>query len=1578
MVCDKQLLEMLASGTCLTRQVLEARGSPPAGSDEDEEDLSDEAGADDAAEGMFAEALPFWPEPQQSPSASLHSQQRQAATPPGHSSLCSNGFYRSVAKVLCLHVVLIVGVLAYELGILVLSFSRYKPALQDPSQTMRAAQFAKPGPPAVIQVAQIPRPMCCETTQVLIKVGTGSLNPVDFKQRRNAMLEYMRPLPAVSGFDFSGKVEQVGAGVLGFRPGDTVYGMLPLQGQSWGAFQEYVVTNYTIIAHVPSKISPKEAAGLPLVGLTVVQALAPVLRTWQRNGESSKGKKILIHAGAGGVGSFAIQYCKNVLGMHVATTASATKEELVKSLGADQVINYRTTKFEDVLTAFDAVLDPVTQEYEARTLSSQVLKPGLGHYVNILSSDWEPNDGELGPLMEVGQQFAGRLPGTETEPCLGLYYHCDPVSPDASGLRSIASWVDAGSIKPVVDRSFPLEEVAQAHEYLEKGRAPTRSPSPDSRSVASRSSPPPGSPSSNSPRRSCSVTPAEVSVRPRKKGDHVQFNASHSDYEVVAQAAEERGWRVVKCEEKATMCNIHWIDDANIGDWMRKVEPWMRINHFPGMNNALARKTRLARNMTRMQRLFPAAYRFVPPTWVIPDDLTDLEKRFGNSQESKVFYIVKPDHLCQGRGIFLTTELDRLRQAAEESRKKNEATVVQRYLSRPMLIEGLKFDLRLYFLVSAKKASGEAGLDLRCFLFRDGLVRLCTTPYQPPTAETMNEKCMHLTNYAVNKNSSNFQQNDGEDDGAGSKRSLRWFMSYIGETYGEKERRKLWLKLMGETERQHGHASTSEATLASLTSKPCDKAPFAGHELPSKRGQNSRAVLPRIHQVISGRAAFGDIHGWRSFEGAGSCCDRSMRRYSRAGADQTKLHESLLVDATHDGKRTSSRGDIFWFSVLSAGRRGPSPPAHGVCRTHQKHHSHLSGLPTLSRRSRSHVSVVSSVPSVLAPMPPVRSLNSVPETQGLLENHYVTTKELGKGSYGVVYCVRHRRTGLLRALKSIPFDKLEDTAQLNHPYIVKLYEVFQTGERVHLVMELCGGGSLAEMLASANDAAVKAAGRGYRAKLPVEKTGRVRWQMLAGIAYLHHHRIIHRDIKPENYLVQHRGEHTTLKLADFGLACSFKKGRPLKDILGTPCYVAPEVLNARYDERCDVWSVGVVSFVLCTGHHPFAYGKGDKAKVVLERIRSNHMDPAEAHWDESRKEAKELVFQMLTRDPAVGRDPEQRPSAKKLLAKSLWLQQFDVPERPEEPAANKGCCVVSVCMKTVLMVKPTLETEYDGAFPRDLTGGQMGCRCFELLGIDVMLDAKMKPYLIEVNHLPSFTCDSPLDEDIKRRLVSQTLDLTCGSLSGKDRKLYEQLVRERREAGQPGNATPCPEAKSEVWRCARDSAHSRSHSYPRLTLLSLCGLLAAIAGRADVFCQPRQPRDSARGVHLARCADPEHHDMTSLHFADARQSGEVGGSSSASQAVQAPGRNYNFEEYRGVYRRLISDETWPQVLRIVVVGPIGDEFRQTVEEATPKVLGWDPLSVIVSERTRWQSLKLDVRFTNPDDFCALHRSLAAH
>ncbi|CAJ1334497.1 unnamed protein product [Effrenium voratum] len=376
----------------------------------------------------------------------------------------------SILKVLCLNATLVLLVLTYEFYHLRESFIRYAPALSDPSQTMRAAQFRVPGEPKVIQVEVIPRPKCCEPTQVLIKTGTGGLNPVDFKMRRNPQISATRALPVVSGYDFSGQVQQIGEKVLGFKPGDTVYGMLPLQGQSWGAFQEYIVTNYSIIAHVPSKISAREAAGLPLVGLTSLHALAPVLRAWQREGDS-RGKKILIHAGAGGVGSFAIQYCKNVLGMYVATTASSGKADLVRSLGADEVVDYKTTKFEDALQGFDVVLDTVTQEYEERTLSSNVLKAG-GHYINVLSSDWEDNTREQNPIFIVkpflrkwGYSLLADLLG------VGVHYHCDPVQPDAQGLRSIGSWVDSGLIKPVVDRSFGLDQVDKAHEYLEQGHA---------------------------------------------------------------------------------------------------------------------------------------------------------------------------------------------------------------------------------------------------------------------------------------------------------------------------------------------------------------------------------------------------------------------------------------------------------------------------------------------------------------------------------------------------------------------------------------------------------------------------------------------------------------------------------------------------------------------------------------------------------------------------------------------------------------------------------------------------------------------------------------------------------------------------------------------------------------------------------------------------------------------------------------------------------------------------------------------------------------------------------------------------
>lgn len=424
---------------------------------------------------------------------------------------------------------------------------------------------------------------------------------------------------------------------------------------------------------------------------------------------------------------------------------------------------------------------------------------------------------------------AESLPSTDAPSLAGAAAEsAEAASCSSRGPGSEGELSDCGSEEGGPPQGPPAEEAADAEQAAREPPPPTPPPqesaSPVSSAAASPAGPRPGSGKTalcvasalrpplppgkaratgeEAPTAAASPVAATVAgdaQRGKKKAAGVvSFNASHSDYDAVAAAAEARGWKVVKSGEKANNCNVHWIDDGTIPDWFKKVEPWMRVNHFPGMNNALARKTRLARNMARMQRLFSKAYQFLPPTWVLPDDLHDLERRFGpDPSENKMIYIVKPDHLCQGKGIFLTTELNRLKNASMEMRQKGESAVVQRYITRPMLIEGLKFDLRLYFLV-AGKLNAEGGLDLRCFLFKDGLVRLCTTAYEAPTSETMDNKCMHLTNYAVNKHSSDFQANtSAEDDGSGSKRSLRWFMRYVEEEFGEKERRKLWFKLMG-------------------------------------------------------------------------------------------------------------------------------------------------------------------------------------------------------------------------------------------------------------------------------------------------------------------------------------------------------------------------------------------------------------------------------------------------------------------------------------------------------------------------------------------------------------------------------------------------------------------------------------------------------------------------------------------------------------------------------------------------------------------------------------------------------------
>ncbi|XP_076856562.1 tubulin polyglutamylase ttll6 isoform X3 [Brachyhypopomus gauderio] len=184
---------------------------------------------------------------------------------------------------------------------------------------------------------------------------------------------------------------------------------------------------------------------------------------------------------------------------------------------------------------------------------------------------------------------------------------------------------------------------------------------------------------------------------------------------------------------------------------------YQKINHFPGMNE-ICRKDLLARNMNRMLKLFPKDYRIFPRTWCLPADYSDFQA-YTRVKKHKT-YICKPESGCQGRGIFLTKSSKDIR--------PGEHMICQVYISRPLIIDGFKFDLRIYVLVTSCDP-------FRIFVYHEGLARFCTSHYSEPTSNNMEDICMHLTNYAINKHSENFVR----DDDTGSKRKLTAFNKHL-------------------------------------------------------------------------------------------------------------------------------------------------------------------------------------------------------------------------------------------------------------------------------------------------------------------------------------------------------------------------------------------------------------------------------------------------------------------------------------------------------------------------------------------------------------------------------------------------------------------------------------------------------------------------------------------------------------------------------------------------------------------------------------------------------------------------------
>ncbi|KAL7476781.1 hypothetical protein ACHAW6_002615, partial [Cyclotella cf. meneghiniana] len=256
-------------------------------------------------------------------------------------------------------------------------------------------------------------------------------------------------------------------------------------------------------------------------------------------------------------------------------------------------------------------------------------------------------------------------------------------------------------------------------------------------------------------------------------------------YSVVKRSALSLGWKLISesAPEKAKKnCHVIWVDRAFVNDKLfLSIQPWQRINHFAGMTN-ICRKTRLAQNLEVMRKKFPHEFAFYPPTFILPQNFAALKHLFVNGL-SKHPFIIKPDGSAQGKGIVITKSI-------MDVENIQTLCVAQEYIRNPLLIDNKKFDLRIYVLVMSCSP-------LRLYLFRDGLVRMCTEEYQRPNSRNMGDRCMHLTNYAVNKRSEKYEREEGTDAqaGLGSKRSISWLLSWLSEERSEDEAKALWSKI---------------------------------------------------------------------------------------------------------------------------------------------------------------------------------------------------------------------------------------------------------------------------------------------------------------------------------------------------------------------------------------------------------------------------------------------------------------------------------------------------------------------------------------------------------------------------------------------------------------------------------------------------------------------------------------------------------------------------------------------------------------------------------------------------------------
>lgn len=310
-----------------------------------------------------------------------------------------------------------------------------------------------------LRLVDLPDPQV-QNADVLVRVHATAVNLLDSKVRNGEFKIFLpyRP-PFVLGHDVAGTVIKVGPGVSRFKVGDEIYARP--RDHRVGTFAELIAIHQDDVALKPNTLTMEDASSIPLVALTAWQALVEVAKV-------KPGQKVFIQAGSGGVGTIAIQLAKH-LGATVATTTSAKNAALVKSLGADVVIDYTSQDFEKILSGYDVVLN--SQDPRTLAKSLNILKPG-GHLVSI-SGPPDPAFADalgLNPLLKLVVRLLSRSVRSKAK-SLGVRYSFLFMRADGRQLEQIAGLIDSSALRPVVDKIFPFNQTPEALGYVETGRA---------------------------------------------------------------------------------------------------------------------------------------------------------------------------------------------------------------------------------------------------------------------------------------------------------------------------------------------------------------------------------------------------------------------------------------------------------------------------------------------------------------------------------------------------------------------------------------------------------------------------------------------------------------------------------------------------------------------------------------------------------------------------------------------------------------------------------------------------------------------------------------------------------------------------------------------------------------------------------------------------------------------------------------------------------------------------------------------------------------------------------------------------